>query len=54
MKFNRNIVSPLQNDLIETPETEHLTGSGQDLEGEEEKEKEVDIQTIEAEAMARE
>ena len=57
MKFNRNIVSRLQNDLIEVLETDPLTGSGQGLEEGEEKEEEgeeVDIQTIEVEAMAGE
>ena len=56
MKFNRNIVSRLQNDLIEALETDPLTGSGQGLEEEEEEEEEeeVDIQTIEVETMAGE
>ena len=56
MKFNRNIVSRLQNDLIEALETDPLTGPGQDLEEEEEEEEEeeVDIQRIELEAMAGE
>ena len=52
MKFNRNIVSPLQSDLIETLETDPLIGTRQGQE--EEEEEEADIQTIEAEAMTGE
>ena len=57
MKFSRNIVSRLQNDLIGALETDPLTGSGQGLEEEEQEEEEeekVDIQTIEVEATAGE
>jgi hypothetical protein len=50
MKFNRNIVSLLQNGLIETLETGPLIDLAQDLEEEEEEEEEeVDIQMIEVE-----
>ena len=49
MKFNRNIVSLLQNGLIETLEIGPLIGSAQDLEEEVEEEEEVDIQMIEVE-----
>ena len=66
MKFNRNIVSLLQNDLVETTETDLLKGSVQDQEegveeeeGAEEKEEEEEeeegaFRTTETEAIVGE
>ena len=56
MKFNKSIVNPLQNDLVETLENDPLIGLARDLEEDEEEVegKEADIQTTEEEAMVEE